>query len=70
MTKKTPNLVDKILATKFGFVPDWSSPGGERQKILFPSLHAQNKSNFRFSEAKQNLKTLNCDISLVVFDCP
>ena len=23
LTKKTPNLVAKILATKFGFVPDW-----------------------------------------------
>ena len=22
--KKLPNLVSKILATKFGFVPDWS----------------------------------------------
>ena len=24
ITKKLPNLVAKILATKFGFVPDWS----------------------------------------------
>ena len=23
ITKKLPNLVAKILATKFGFVPDW-----------------------------------------------
>ena len=26
ITKKTPNLVAKILATKFGFVPDCSGP--------------------------------------------
>ena len=24
LQKKTPKLVTKILATKFGFVPDWS----------------------------------------------